>query len=349
MYGISTLLDFERRCCYIYFGHMIIIRRDLPLLIFGPVPSRRLGRSVGINNIPYKNCSYSCAYCQLGPTVNLNQNRRPFYESKKLDAAVNAKLKQAENYEPIDYLTFVADGEPALDLNLGVTINLLKKTGKKIAVISNASLIGDPAVRSDLSQADWVSLKIDTLDEKIWRRLNIPAPGLRLDSVLQGITEFARCFHGTFVTETMLVKERNDQPEFFERLSTFLTELQPAKSYLTIPTRPPAQSWATPPAPETLNLAYQTLTRRLPDKVELLISSEGENFAFTGNAVQDLLNITAVHPMTEAAVAEFLRKAQSGWETVQNLIDRQLLKEITFQDSKFYLRNWTQMSAEVPK
>jgi wyosine [tRNA(Phe)-imidazoG37] synthetase (radical SAM superfamily) len=311
------------------------------LLIFGPVPSRRLGRSVGINNIPYKNCSYSCAYCQLGPTVNLSHNRRPFYEPEKLDAAVRAKLKQAGKYgETIDFLTFVADGEPTLDSNLGATINLLKKTGFKLAVISNASLIGDDAVKTALSQVDWVSLKIDTRDEPIWRRLNIPAPKLRWDTILQGIKEFAGSFGGTLVSETMLVDKVNDQPEALNRLAVFLAELQMSKAYLAIPIRPPARSWVKPPAPETLTSAYQTFNRVLPDKVELLINSEGENFAFTGNAVQDLLNITAVHPMTEAAVREFLRKARSDWQTVQNLIDRQLLKEITFQDKHFYLRNW---------
>jgi wyosine [tRNA(Phe)-imidazoG37] synthetase (radical SAM superfamily) len=311
------------------------------LQIFGPVPSRRLGRSVGINNIPFKNCSYSCAYCQLGPTKHLSQTRRPFYQPEELYAAVRAKLEQADHYgEPIDYLTLVADGEPTLDLNLDATINLLKKTGVKVAVISNASLLGDAAVRAALTQADWVSLKIDTPDEKTWRRLNIPAPGLRLKPVFQGITEFAHCFHGTLVTETMLVNATNDQPESLGQLATFLSGLQPAKAYLTIPIRPPAQSWATPPTPETLNLAYQTINNALNNKVELLIDSEGENFAFTGDVVQDLLNITAVHPMTKAAVAELLRKAQSDWRTIENLLERQLLKEITFQNKQFYLRNW---------
>jgi wyosine [tRNA(Phe)-imidazoG37] synthetase (radical SAM superfamily) len=311
------------------------------LQIFGPVPSRRLGRSVGINNIPFKNCSYSCAYCQLGPTKYLNQTRRSFYQPEKLYAAVRAKLDQAGQFgEAVDYLTFVADGEPTLDLNLDSTVNLLKKTGVKVAVICNASLIADPAVQNALSQADWVSLKIDTPDEKTWRRLNIPAPGLCLETILQGITEFAHCFQGTLVTETMLVKNTNDQPESLTQLATFLTGLQPAKAYLTIPIRPPARNWATPPAPETLNLAYQTINNALHNKVELLINSEGVNFAFTGDVVHDLLNITAVHPMTEAAVGEFLRKAQADWQIVQNLVDQQLLKELTFQEKKFYLRNW---------
>jgi wyosine [tRNA(Phe)-imidazoG37] synthetase (radical SAM superfamily) len=313
-----------------------------PLLIFGPVPSRRLGRSVGINNIPYKKCSYSCAYCQLGPTVNSSHHRRPFYEPEQLAAAVRAKLKQAGKYgETIDFLTFVADGEPTLDSNLGVTINLLKKTGVKIAVISNASLIGDDAVKIALSRADWVSLKIDTLDEPIWRRLNIPAPKLHWDAILPGIKEFAGAYGGTLVSETMLVDKVNDQPEALRRVAAFLAELQPSKAYLSIPIRPPAHSWVKPPTPETLTLTHQTFNQALPDKVELLINSEGENFAFTGDVVQDLLNITAVHPMTKAAVREFLRKARSDWQTVQSLLEQQLLKEIIYQGQQFYLRNWT--------
>ncbi len=310
------------------------------MIVFGPVPSRRLGRSLGINNIPYKNCSYSCLYCQLGPTANLYHHRGPFYQPEQINIAVLTKLEQAcKHGEEIDFLTFVADGEPTLDKNLGKTINLLKKTGVKIAVISNASLIGNDDVQNDLNRADWVSLKVDTVIEEIWRRLNVPVPDLRFNDILRGIKNFSNSFRGFLVTETMLVKNVNDQPDTLNLLADFLTELQSVKTYLTIPIRPPARNWATAPQPETLTLTYQILNERLKN-VELLIGSEGENFAFTGDAIQDLLSITAVHPMTEAAVQEFLDKSQSSWQTIQELIERQLLQEILFQGKKFYLRNW---------
>ena len=125
-------------------------------IVFGPVPSRRLGRSIGINNIPPKTCSYACVYCQLGKTSRMMAGREFFYDPEKIINAVKLKIKHArEKDESVDYLTFVSDGEPTLDCNLGKEIELLKSFGIKIAVITNASLIWREDVRQDLQKADW--------------------------------------------------------------------------------------------------------------------------------------------------------------------------------------------------
>lgn len=136
------------------------------LIAYGPVPSRRLGQSVGINNIPPKICTYSCIYCQLGRTLNMQIKRQTFYKPEEVVKAVKRRIQRAkENQETIDYLTFVPDGEPTLDENLGKEIERLQGFGIKIAVISNASLIWMADVRKDLAKADWVSLKIDIVDQ----------------------------------------------------------------------------------------------------------------------------------------------------------------------------------------
>ena len=137
------------------------------MIAYGPVPSRRLGQSLGINNIPAKVCSYDCVYCQLGSTTVLQHKPRQFYSPKKICSEVQKKIRQAEIYhEPIDYLTFVADGEPTLDIRLGQTIALLKSFGIKVGVISNGSLLWSSSVRQNLLEADWVSLKIDVFQKK---------------------------------------------------------------------------------------------------------------------------------------------------------------------------------------
>lgn len=131
-------------------------------IAFGPVPSRRLGRSLGINNIPAKICSYACVYCQLGQTLQLAQERKPFFAPDEIIQAVGEQVASARRQgEPIDYLTFVPDGEPTPDRNLGHEIERLKSLGIPIAVISNASTIDRGDVQTDLNQADWVSLKVD--------------------------------------------------------------------------------------------------------------------------------------------------------------------------------------------
>ena len=139
---------------------------------FGPVPSRRLGMSMGINNIPAKACTYACIYCQVGRTMLLTRNRCEFYEPEKIYQAVQKKVAKAlESGIKTDYLTFVPDGEPTLDVNLGKTIDLLKPLGIPIAVITNSSLMWRTDVRRELAKADWVSLKMDAFEDGIWRRI----------------------------------------------------------------------------------------------------------------------------------------------------------------------------------
>ena len=129
-------------------------------MAFGPVPSRRLGKSLGINNIPAKTCSYSCVYCQLGKTVTMTMGRQAFYRPEDIFKEVKRKVDEAAlRNERIDYLTFVPDGEPTLDLNLGEEISLFKQTGIPIAVLTNASLIWRNDVRKDLMESNLVSLK----------------------------------------------------------------------------------------------------------------------------------------------------------------------------------------------
>ena len=171
-------------------------------LIFGPVPSRRLGRSLGINNIPPKVCSYSCVYCQLGPTHTTEIVPRVFYTPDHLFEAVKKHLTQAgKNGAQVDYLTFVPDGEPSLDSRLSETIQRLRPLGIPIAIISNASLIWRDDVRKTLAMADWVSLKVDAVDETLWRRINRPHSSLDHHAILDGMLTFAGEYNGMLVTE----------------------------------------------------------------------------------------------------------------------------------------------------
>jgi wyosine [tRNA(Phe)-imidazoG37] synthetase (radical SAM superfamily) len=308
------------------------------MIAFGPVPSRRLGRSLGINNIPPKTCSYSCVYCQLGRTTGMRVKRRSFYEPEQILSAVADKAREAtQSGESIDYLTFVPDGEPTLDANLGVEIALLRALGVPIAVITNSSLIWQEDVREELAQADWVSLKVDAADEDLWRQVDRPQGALRLEAILQGMLEFSRSFSGELVTETMLVEGLNDSVTSVKEIAGFLARLEPSRAYVSIPIRPPAESWVRPPKEETVNRAYQLIGARL-ERVEHLIGYEGSAFAFTGDVEQDLLSITAVHPMRQDAVDAFLKRAGAEWATVRNLIVQQRLVETRYGGHTFYMR-----------
>jgi len=311
---------------------------DIEKTAFGPVPSRRLGRSLGINNIPPKICSYSCVYCQLGRTLTMRADRGVFYEPERIFRDVEDKVREVlRRGEAVDYLTFVPDGEPTLDLRLGEEITLLRKLGLKIAVITNASLIWEPGVRKDLLLADWVSLKVDAVSPDIWRKINRPHGGLSQERIWEGISEFARTFKGELATETMLVQGFNNRPDEIEKISGFIAGLKPKKSYLSIPIRPPAEKRVHPPDEHSLNLAHQIFGEKSID-TELLIGYEGNAFAFTGNVEEDLLSIMSVHPMREDAVHEFLKKAKADPRLIKKLVKNGKLVKTEYKDQIFYLR-----------
>jgi wyosine [tRNA(Phe)-imidazoG37] synthetase (radical SAM superfamily) len=155
--------------------------------------------------------------------------------------------------------------------------------------------------------------------------------------ILDGMLKFADAYRGELVTETMLVRGINDDDQHVGELAAFLAQLRPARAYLSIPTRPPAERWVRAPDEEVINRAYQTLQKRV-DQVEYLIGYEGNAFAFTGDVEEDLLSIMAVHPMREEAVNEFLTRAGSDWSVVQRLIDGGQLIKTEYDERSFYMR-----------
>jgi wyosine [tRNA(Phe)-imidazoG37] synthetase (radical SAM superfamily) len=307
-------------------------------IAFGPVPSRRLGRSLGINNIPPKSCSYSCLYCQVGTTCGRQVELREFYTPESIFREVSFRLQTARRAgEPVDYLTFVPDGEPTLDIHLGRAIELLRPLKVPIAVISNASLLWRDEVRTALAGADWVSVKVDSVDPDIWRRLNRPHENLELSKILEGIRLFARQFQGELVSETMLIQGINDDEAGVLNVAEFLDEINLSRAYLAIPTRPTAEPDIAGPGETVLNRAYQIMSTRLA-QVEYLIGYEGDAFATSGDARQDLLGITAVHPMRESAVKELLKRANTTWSVVDELIAENKLKQVEYQGKYYYVR-----------
>jgi wyosine [tRNA(Phe)-imidazoG37] synthetase (radical SAM superfamily) len=262
---------------------------------------------------------------------------RPFYKAAKIAEMARTKLERTrEKREQVDYVTFVPDGEPTLDANLGEEIDVLKGLGVRIAVITNGSLLWREDVRRNLLKADWLSLKVDAVDEETWRRIYRPHKSLKLDAILQGMFKFAKSFPGELTTETMLIKGVNDDIGRIVQVADFLKKLEPDIAYLAIPIRPPAER-VEPAAEQTINAAHQVFKERLSN-VEYLIGYEGNAFASSGNAIEDLLSITAVHPMREDAVAEFLENARTDWGTVQELINNGSLIDLEYQGKKFYMR-----------
>lgn len=307
-------------------------------IAFGPIPSRRLGRSLGVNNIPAKVCSYACRYCQVGPTTQLSVEPRAFMDPERIrDGVAEHLLRIRAGGQDADYLTFVPDGEPTLDARLGESIDALRELDVPVAVITNGSLLWLADVRARLGRADLVSVKVDSVLETVWRRVNGPHRDLDLDLILAGIATFAAEFSGVLITETMLVAGLNDSPESLKPTADFLAGIAPRTAYLAVPIRPPAVEGTQIPAEARLIAAHEVYAQRLPE-VELLMGHEVGDFAHTGDAREDLLAITAVHPMREAAVRTLLAGDGAGWEVVEELLAEDGLRAVAHEGERFYLR-----------
>jgi wyosine [tRNA(Phe)-imidazoG37] synthetase (radical SAM superfamily) len=307
-------------------------------ITFGPVPSRRLGRSLGINNIPPKHCTYSCIYCQVGPTANQEMTLRTFYSPEQVYRETSQRLATlSAQGEKVDYLTFVPDGEPTLDSQLSAHIDALRPLGLPIAIISNASLIWRPEVRDVLSRADWVSVKVDSVNESTWRHINQPHSDLVLSDILDGIRTFAGSYGGILTSETLLVEGVNDAAEEVQAVARFISKAGIRLAYLAIPHRPPADPTVTCPDEMAITRAWKILAESVA-QVELLTAYEGDDFSMSDDSRGQLLAVTAVHPMRESAVLSLLERSGTNMSLVQELLDCEALRRVSYEGEIYYIR-----------
>ena len=299
--------------------------RRMPI-VFGPVHSRRLGWSLGINNVPPKTCSYACIYCQVGATTRASVRRGAYLEPSVVARSALERVRACRDCgQTIDYATFVPDGEPTLDVNLGEAIRAVRTPDVRVAVLTNASLLWREDVREDLTAADWVSLKVDTVDERTWTQLNRPIRRLDLAVVLAGIRRFAREFHGYLATETMLVAGVNDDEEGVRNVADFVRSLDPSHAYISIPIRPATVPWARPPLSDVALQAAEVFAGTGLRSTLLSGDQVDKGFAPSPDAIEGLIGILAVHPMTERAARAYVTRSGDRWRRIEGLIDEGLV------------------------
>lgn len=217
--------------------------------IYGPVPSRRLGISLGVDIIPYKTCSYNCIYCQLGKTNFQTLKRKSYVDPSSVLKEIKEVLAQNSD---IDYITFSGSGEPTLNKDIGKIIEKIKEfTTIPVAVLTNGSLLWNKGVRKDLSLADLVVPSLDCVSERVFQKVNRPAEGLKVKKVLDGLKMFTQEFkglpgQGKIQLEIMLVKGVNDSEEEIEKISNFIAKLRIDKIQLNTVKRPPCEPSAKP-------------------------------------------------------------------------------------------------------
>lgn len=212
--------------------------------IYGPVPSRRLGFSLGIDLVPYKTCSYDCIYCQLGKTTNKTIERKEYIPKDAILLELGEILK---TNHAIDYITFSGSGEPTLNSSLGELLKEIKKMTKiKIAVLTNASLLSDPGLRTELLPADLVLPSLDAATPETFSRINRPHPAVEFDRMVTGLLKFREEFKGTIWLEVMLVKEINDNTKEIGLFKSIISKISPDRIQLNTVVRPPTEKYCHP-------------------------------------------------------------------------------------------------------
>lgn len=297
---------------------------------YGPVPSRRLGRSLGVSPIPPKTCTYSCIYCQLGRTNRLTLERVGFFPKEDVFSEIKNRLASSE----AEFITFVGDGEPTLSADIGWLIQMCKKhTSKSIAVITNGSLMHRQDVRSDLLETDVVLPTLDAGSEKIFKRINRPHGKIRFDTMLQGQVDFRREFNGQIWLEVMLVHGVNDTPEALKDISGAVDQINPDRIYITTPIRPPAESWVKAPPPEVIIRAREILGENIA-----ITERESGGFGLESfpNAREAIMEIGSRHPLRlEQALMIENEYSESG--TVNQLLQTGELLKTFFNETEYLL------------
>jgi len=287
--------------------------------VYGPVPSRRLGQSLGIDPIPFKTCNYNCVYCQLGRTTPLTNERRDFFPPEDILAEVRRAL-EIHQFDRIDYITFVGQGEPLLCVSLGRLVREVKTlTNIPVAVITNGSLLFRPEVREEVCQADVVIPTLDGTDEKTFRRINRPWPELHIAGIIDGLVAFRRMFEGQLWVEVMLVKDVNDTEQALSGIAGALSCVRPDQVHLNVPIRPPAEAWVEPPDDDGLIRAMAILGEVAP----IVTPAEG-TFKLKGGmpVVDAIIEIIRRHPMREAKLVETLTREAVGPDKVRMTLER---------------------------
>lgn len=310
---------------------------------FGPVPSRRLGQSLGIDPVPFKTCNWNCVYCQLGRTRPLTNERKNFFPPEEIIDQVKEAL-EAHKPGEIDWVTFVGSGETTLHSDLGVMIRQVKAlTSLPVAVITNGSLLYLPEVRQELLEADAVLPTLDAGNERLYRKINRPHPAITFNRIIDGLISFRKEYHGKLWIEVMLIKDLNDTESELKRIAAKLIRIHPDEVHIVLPDRPPSEPWVRPTDEEGLLRAQAIL-----GNVARIIHPAAGTFDLSGSEdlVDAIVGIITRHPIRETDLV----KALAHWsqEKVVDTLNRLEQSGKAKVIKRYGVRFWSAMPAFYP-
>jgi len=218
--------------------------------VYGPVPSRRLGRSLGVDLVPFKTCSYDCIYCQLGRTTDKTTDLQEYVP---IDCLLRELAERLQGGLRPDFIGLAGSGEPTLHVRIGEIIAGIKRlTSIPVAVLTNGSLLWRPEVRAGLSEADVVMPSLDVGHQATFERVNRPHPDISFERMVDGLVAFASDFKGRVWLEVFVLANISDRPDEIARIAAIADKMRPARVQLNTVSRPPAEASALVVAIDTL-------------------------------------------------------------------------------------------------
>ncbi len=299
--------------------------------LYGPVPSRRMGLSLGISPIPKKTCNYSCIYCQLGRTDKMTYDRKDFFDLEDMKKEFTEYNKNNDNY---DVVTIVGEGEPTLYKSLGDLINFLKhNTDKPVALITNGALLKEKNIWSELQELDIILPSLDASNENEFKKINRPHPKIKYSDVQKGLIEFSKIFEGELWLEIMLVKNYNDSKESIDRFKYILKDISYDRVFVNTPVRPPAENYVEEPDEAFIKYAVKSL-KATPINLltsEGFVSKESDHY-------ESILSIIKRHPMNQFEIKSFLenRNCSDSKKIFEKLDNSKNIQKIYYKGYNTY-------------
>lgn len=275
-----------------------------PKCTFGPVPSRRLGRSLGIDIVPFKTCTYDCIYCQLGRTTTKTVTRAAFVPIDSILSEIHSAL---EKNAKIDYLTLSGSGEPTLHSNIGKLISALKREfSYPVAVLTNGSLLHEPDVAQSLLLADVVLPTLAADSETVFQCVHRPHPSLHFDTVVNGIINFAKTFKNDLWLELFLLDGVNAVEGTVRLMKEMVDEIKPQKIHLNTATRPPAEEFAYPVRDDKLEFFKNIFGKNAEVITDFKHSMNQKSGSASKDIEQSILQLLKRRPCTDRDIATAL-------------------------------------------
>lgn len=299
--------------------------------VYGPIPSRRLGRSLGVSPIPKKTCNYSCIYCQLGRTNKMTNTRQEFFKLEDIVAEFKEYIK---NSDAFDVVTVVGEGEPTLYSRLGELVRNLKSlTTKPVAVITNGALLNDKQVQNDLMEADIVLPSINAYNEVLSKKIDRPYGLIKYDDIINGLIEFSHLYKGELWLEIMLLDGMNDNKVSIEEFKKLLKKIKYSRVYLNTPVRPPAESYVNMISKENMKYAVEEL-----HGISIDMLSSGSFYSEISDHHEAVLSLCKRHPMNQFELRSFLesRKVENIEEFVKEIEKDDKINVIEYKGIKTY-------------